>query len=262
MMDLPAGIKELIGDEEYHIDEIGLSDSQVIIFQDKILKIQEIGEESDNEYNMMQWLQGRIKVPKILRFEEQDGKNYLLMTKVPGEMLCEDRYLQNSEELAGILADGLLQLWKVDVSKCPYCNNLDNKLKMVKYNVDNNLVDLDNVEADTFGENGFQNPENLLEGLIQNRPEEELVLSHGDYCLPNVFVNDGEISGFIDLGRAGVADKWQDIALGYRSLQHNLSGRFGGKVYDDVDAEILFEKLGVEPDWDKIRYYILLDELF
>ena len=28
------------------------------------------------------------------------------------------------------------------------------------------------------------------------------------------------------------------------------------------EISILLDKLGFEPDWDKLRYYILLDELF
>ena len=64
------------------------------------------------------------------------------------------------------------------------------------------------------------------------------------------------------MSRCGIADKWQDIALCYRSLLHNFSGKYGGKVYEGFSPELLFEKLGIEPDWEKIRYYILLDELF
>lgn len=29
---------------------------------------------------------------------------------------------------------------------------------------------------------------------IQNKPKEELVLSHGDLCHPNIFINGGKIS--------------------------------------------------------------------
>ncbi|MGN0355627.1 MAG: phosphotransferase [Muricoprocola sp.] len=32
-------------------------------------------------------------------------------------------------------------------------------------------------------------------------------MSHGDFCLPNVFFKDGRVEGFIDLGDTGVGDK-------------------------------------------------------
>ena len=40
-----------------------------------------------------------------------------------------------------------------------------------------------------------------------------------------------------------------------RSLEYN-TGKNEGYV------NLLFEELGMAPDWDKIRYYVLLDELF
>lgn len=239
-----------------------MSDSSVIIFTDKILKIQTISKESEHEYQIMEWLQNKLPVPKILAYEKDERKNYLLMTKVPGEMSCADRYMKNPEQLVKLLAEGLKMLWKVDISNCTYKYGLDEKLQMAKYNVQNNLVDMDNVEPETFGKNGFESPEHLLKWLMTNRPEEELVFSHGDFCLPNIFLSDEKISGYIDLGKAGIADKWQDIALCYRSLLHNYDGKYASKQYQGFRAEALFEKLGIIPEWDKIRYYILLDELF
>ena len=88
------------------------------------------------------------------------------------------------------------------------------------------------------------------------------MLSHGDFCLPNIFLKDGKVSGFIDCGDTAIGYKWKDIALCYRSLKHNFDGTFGGKVYPDFNPDLLFDALGIEPDWDKIRYCILLDELF
>lgn len=76
-----------------------------------------------------------------------------------------------------------------------------------------------------------------------------------------MFAENGQITGYIDLGKAGVADRWQDIALCYRSLKQNFGGKFGAKNRD-FSPDALFEKLGVEKDPEKLRYYILLDELF
>ena len=101
-----------------------------------------------------------------------------------------------------------------------------------------------------------------MDWLEENRPVCEPVFSHGDFCLPNVLLQDGQVAGFIDLGDAGVGDRWRDIALCYRSLKHNFDGTFGGKVYEDFNPDMLFEKLGLEPNQEKLRYYILLDELF
>ena len=92
--------------------------------------------------------------------------------------------------------------------------------------------------------------------LPAKRPSrEDLVFTHGDYCLPNVILKDGKVRGFIDWGRAGVADRYQDIALGVRSLRHNH--------YPEDLVTVFLEAYGItDPDWGKIEYFILLDEFF
>ena len=76
--------------------------------------------------------------------------------------------------------------------------------------------------------------------------------SHGDIGA-NFFIADNEIY-FYDLARCGIADKWIDIAFYFRDIRD---------YYPDSDYErIFFEMLGIEPDYKKINYYILLDEMF
>jgi kanamycin kinase/aminoglycoside 3'-phosphotransferase-3 len=184
------------------------------------------------------------------------------MSKIEGEMSCDTYYLENPQILVNALADGLKTLWKVDICDCPRVRDLDVVLAEARIQVENGLVDMENAQEGTFGENGFQSPTALLKWMEENQPTWEPVFSHGDYCLPNVFLKNGQINGFIDLDRSGICDKWNDIALCYRSLKYNFDGTYGGKIYEDFDPDRLFEKLGIKPDWDKINYYILLDELF
>jgi kanamycin kinase len=47
------------------------------------------------------------------------------------------------------------------------------------------------------------------------------VLVHGDYCLPNVLVEDGNLSALVDVGRAGLANPETDLAAGVWTLQYN-----------------------------------------
>ena len=258
----PEKIERLLKGEQYTLDQVGMSRAEVIMLSDKVLKVQEADEEAESEYLMMEWLRGRLPVPEVLCREKQDEKSWLLMSRAEGKMSCSEEYLSDPERLVNVLAKGLKMLWSVDISGCPCRFDLDKKLEMAAYNVEHGLVDVDNVEPTTFGEGGFRDPAHLLRWLKENRPGEEYVLVHGDYCLPNIFAKGDEVSAFIDLGKTGIADKWQDIALCYRSLIHNFDGSYGGPVREGFDASILFEKLGIEPDWEKIRYYLLMDELF
>ena len=186
------------------------------------------------------------------------------MTKVEGKMLCDMDYLQNPELVIDIAAKGLKKLWETDVSDCPCSvSRLSNRLKAAEYNVAHDLVDIENTEPETFVKGGFKNPAELLDWLKNNRPPEDIVLTHGDYCLPNIFAKGDRISGFIDLGKAGPADRWQDIAIAVRSLDHNFDGRyFNGKPIFDFKPQMLLDALGVEMNAKKYRYYYLLDELF
>lgn len=264
-MFLPEKIRKLIVDDKYEIDNIGMSKASVLTYGNKILKVQDNNEEAENEYNMFQYLQGKLPVPLIYAHEISDGKSYLLMNKCVGEMACFHEYMNKPDVLCKLLANGLKGLWSIDISDCPSDQRLSCKLAKAAYNVENGLVDLDNVEPDTFSEKGFKNPAALLQWLYENKPEEELVLSHGDYCLPNIFGIDDKVTGYIDLGKTGIADKWCDIALCYRSLSHNYSGKYGkhtNNTYPDFDELLLFRELDINPNWEKIRYYILLDELF
>lgn len=262
--DIPNDIQKIVGTKPYELNDVGMSDSEVRIYDEYVLKIQPRSHETDNEYAMTKWIGKQIRIPEIFVYSVINDIAYTLMSKVDGQMLCEDSYLQHPEKLIKIAADGLKQLWQIDIKGCPYnTSRLSERLKAAEYNVRNGLVDVEDAEPETFGPNGFANPEELLKWLQNNRPEEDIVLSHGDYCLPNIFVKENEIKGFIDLGKMGPADRWQDIAIAIRSLQHNFDGTYtDGKKLLDFEPQMLLKELGVEFDSHKYRYYILLDELF
>lgn len=261
---IPDSITKIVGNQEYLQNNVGMSASEVLIFPEHVLKIQRHSSETDNEKEIVNWLDGRIAVPQIPAYEVLNGTAYTLMSKVPGRMLCDEEYLANPRKLIKLVAEGLKMLWRVDVSTCPCrVSRLEERLKEARWNVENEMVDLDNVEPETFGPNGFSNPEELLVWLEQNRPTEDIVLTHGDFCLPNIFAEGDKISGFIDLGKMGPADRWQDIAIALRSLEHNFSGRYNNdRVYFAFEPRMLLDELGIEMDERKNRYYMLLDELF
>lgn len=215
------------------------------------LKIEQKQGELEVEYNNMLWLQGKLPVPEIIEWVHEGDFNYLLVTGLQGRMLCDDFYLKNPELAVSLLAKGINMMRSLDISECSIYNGTDKKLKDAEKNIGMGIVDMDDWEEN----NRFSSPEELLNHLKRNIPKtEEIVFTHGDYCLPNIFADDNGITGFIDLGRAGVADLWQDVALCIRSLWHN----FKTDKYDGL----LLEEIGIPPNQEKLDYYILLDELF
>ena len=261
---LPEAIQRIVGTEKYTVDIIGESTSEVRVYANYVLKIQPHNPETDNEYQFVRWLNRRLPVPSIPAYEIHNGFSYTLMTKAEGKMLCDMDFLQTPELVINLAAQGLKMLWETDANDCPCSvSRLTNRLKAAEYNVAHGLVNIENTEPETFGKGGFKNPGELLDWLKNNRPPEDIVLTHGDYCLPNIFAKGDRISGFIDLGKAGPADRWQDIAIAIRSLDHNFDGRyFDGKPIFDFKPQMFLDALGVEMNEEKYRYYYLLDELF
>ena len=260
-MRIPENIRSHIAQKTGQTDNIGLSGSSVTVYDDCVLKCEKLNPWILEGIAAMGWSEGKIPVPKILCHEVEDGISYLLMEKMEGVMSCDESLLEQPEVLTRALADGIRLLWQTDTSGCPRNRTLPCLLEEARYNIDNGRVDLDNVDPETFGENGFRDPDDLLNWLVNHPIPSEPVLSHGDYCLPNIFVKNGHFRGFIDVGDLGIGEKWRDIALCYRSLRDNWGGAYGGKVYD-FDPKLFFEALEIEPDWEKIRYHLLLDELF
>jgi kanamycin kinase/aminoglycoside 3'-phosphotransferase-3 len=260
---LPTNISRRISGLTWSFDKVGKSGSTILLFDEMVLKIEKISRSSENDIKLLVWLDGKLPVPKIFETETQDGYSFLLMSRLPGEMACSDNSLQSIEATVRALANGLKMLWQIDISDCPCLNVVSDKMSQAKHNIENNHVNTDDFEPETFGLGEFKDIPDLYEYLDRNRPKEDCVFSHGDFCLPNVFVFGCDIAGFLDWGNGGIADRWQDIALCIRSLRHNYveCAGYGESEYQRYKA-LLYRELDIEPDEEKIRYYILLDELF
>jgi aminoglycoside phosphotransferase len=88
-------------------------------------------------------------------------------------------------------------------------------------------------------------------------PSEPTVVTHGDYCLPNVFVDPRTLrfTGVLDLSRLGLGDPYVDVAVMTQSLSGDLNPQYGGPT-----AAIEFTTIyGADPNDERIPHYIALD---
>ena len=258
--DLPADLRDILKHSSWEMNTIGYSTTETYLIKgvDKgknaYLKIisPSSGSSLFPEKRILEWLQGKLSVPQIYYFREVEGKEYLLISEIKGLNAADDFFISNPAKMVPLVAKGLRLIHGVDILNCPFDQKLDAKIKESKRRVENGLVDEDDFELTFRGKTAQE----LLQKAVEMRPgNEDLVFTHGDYCLPNIIIDGDEVSGFIDLGRAGIADRYQDLALMARSLKHDL----GSPKWVDV----FFKEYGIESrDFSKIDYYILLDELF
>jgi aminoglycoside phosphotransferase len=252
-MSLPIELENLLEGMECIVDDEGQSRAQVKKYYDMnkayYLKIEQVNSEVEREIGMYQWIKGRLPVPAILYQAIIDDISYLLMEKAEGEMLEGAQFENNPVLLVRLAAKGIMRLQSVGISECIYNSTIGYKLLKAREFIDCGVAA--RIDESIYTE-GMSTVEDVYRYLVEHKPEEELVFTHGDYCFNNYFTDGEDITGYIDMGRGGVGDKYQDIALCVRELSE----------YDSKYIDLLFELLGIEPDYEKIKYYILLDELF
>ena len=252
----PEKIAERIGNASYYAEDIGRSDSSVLIFSDFVLKIEKTSELSDNEHEMLLWMEGKLPAPRVMAFDRKNGINYLLMTKQDGKMACDCDL--SEEEVSRLLAKGLKMLWRTDISSCPNCRTIQTQLDEAKKKIKEGVL-----ESTVPQHKEFSDFETLWNYLSQHAPQDDFVFSHGDYCLPNIFLSNGGVCGFIDLGRAGISDRYEDIYMCLWSMRYNFVTLGNMKESHFADCEtIFFEELGIEKDLEKLRFFELLDEFW
>jgi len=252
---MPESIRAHIDGLSCTVDDMGLSGSTVVLFEDAVLKIEPHSAKVDGAVEMMHWLADRLPLPQVIEYAVENGLSYLLMTRIPGEMCCSPYYMEHSDEMVGLMAEGLKRLWAIDIADCPRERTLQGDLNAALQRIRNGRLN-----PDELSECGFETAEDMALWLESHPMEYDPVLSHGDYCLPNLLLQDGQISGYIDIGGIGIADRYSDIVDCWNSLKNNFGGVFGGPVYPDFDPDILFEKLGITIDPEKFRYCRLIEK--
>ena len=239
------------------IDDEGMSAAEVLKchLENEIVYIKSI----DNKYSkttysvhrekeVMQWLSGKLNVPRVIEFGVENNREFVVMSELKGAHI--DDFESTPEVYVSHLAKAIQLLHTIEISNCPFDSSVDVRLKELAWLIQNNLASLDDWGDATNLK--FSNPNKFYQWLCNNKPAEEFVFSHGDITA-NFFVN-GQDLHFYDLGRAGIADRWYDIAFCINSIRKS----FGDKKYEDM----FFDMLKIQPNYEKIDYFILLDAMF
>ena len=173
----------------------------------------------------------------VIFYETIDNKDYLITERIPGEDCTH--YFAEPERLCDTIAVNLRMLHNQPFADCPvkdritdYVNSVFNGHAIGKYEYDlfKGLWEFPSVLSAWEAAN---------EGI---KILESNVLMHGDYCLPNIILNNWKLSGFIDLIKAGVGDRHIDVLWGIWTLKYNLGTAKYTERFIDAYGRNLIDK--------------------
>ncbi len=148
-----------------------------------------------------------------------DENDWLLTAAVKGEDCVHEMYLSDPKRLCDTLAVALRELHETKHSDCPVKDRVTEYLTLAEGNYETGNYDKSHF-PDSFGYRSAEEAYKVLqEGKSALKNE---VLIHGDYCLPNIMLDDWRLSGFIDVGNGGVGDRHIDLFWGTWTLWFNL----------------------------------------
>lgn len=173
----------------------------------------------------------------------QTGECDLLLTsRVVGEDCTHERYKSEPKRLCDLLAERLRFLHEQDFSDCPVKDRVGEYIARAE----KNYID-DNYNKEHFPDSfGYSSGEAAMRALDDGKHLlKNEVLLHGDYCMPNIMLDDWRFSGFIDVDSGGVGDRHIDLFWGVWSLEFNLgTSEFASRFLDaygrdKVDTSLL-----------------------
>jgi aminoglycoside 3'-phosphotransferase-1 len=211
-----------------------------------------IADDIADEMVRLRWLGRYVPVPAVVQFTRNDEEAWLLMTAVPGKTVYQilEAYPERRTAVVDAIAGFLRRIHAIPTSECPFTSGHAYRLARARARIDAHLVDEDDFDDEREGWT-VEQVWDAMQALLPLTPDS--VVTHGDFSLDNLLLLDGEVLGCIDVGRVGIADRYQDLAIAWNCL-----AEFGVSL-----QERFLERYGVlKPDRDKLHFHLMLDELF
>ncbi len=202
------------------------------------------------EAERMTWASPYLPVPAVVGLEEVGSTTVLVTEALPGRDATQPVWRTDLRALVRALGSGLRTFHDaVGEEWCPFRFDLSRALAHVETRVRTDDID----PAGFHDQHAHLTPAEALAELEALAPDsEDLVVCHGDFCPPNMLLEDWRVTGFVDLGELGAADRWWDIAVGAWSVGWNFGEEF---------EPLFYESYGIAPDPERIRFFRLLYDL-
>ncbi len=205
------------------------------------------------------WLLAQgFPAPTVVDLDCGDGVCWLVTEALPGRPASDPWPADRRSGVIDAFADLARSLHALAPGDCPFDRRLATTVPAARAAAETGAVDLGDLDAERAGWTAAE----LVRALDAGIPSsEDIAVCHGDLCLPNVLLDDAgtAVTGIIDLGRLGRADRHSDLALAARSIAaEELNPQFGPAY-----AARFLSRYG-EPAADpaKLDFYRLLDEFF
>lgn len=155
---------------------------------------------------------------EVLSYRRSDH-DWLLTRRIAGEDCTHQEYLADPKRLCDTLAEHLQMLHSLEHIHCPIPDHTARYLATATENHKTGHYDT-SLFPDNWGYRSAGEAWSVVERYGSCLCTDTLL--HGDYCLPNIILEDWQFRGFIDLGNGGVGDRHVDIFWGIWTLFFNL----------------------------------------
>ena len=162
--------------------------------------------------------------------------DYMLSERAEGKDLTHSEYLSDPKRLAVTMAELLRALHSRDAEDCPVIRTPE-YLRTVEENYKKEIFDLS-----LFGDkSSFGSAEDAYRFVAENSSVlRSDTLIHGDFCLPNILLENWRFGKFIDVGNGGIADRHIDLFWGAWTLKYNLgTDAFRDLFFDAYGRELI-----------------------
>ncbi|GAA2432289.1 APH(3'') family aminoglycoside O-phosphotransferase [Streptomyces macrosporus] len=213
------------------------------------------------ERDRVAWLSGQgVPGPRVLDWYSGDAGACLVTSAVFG--VPADQVPAADLRVAWErIADAVRRLHEVPVSECPFRRGLDAMVAVARDVVARDAVNPEFLPVEQQHTPAAELLARLTPQVPRRREQEvaDTVVCHGDLCLPNIILDPRtlDVSGFIDLGRLGLADRYADLALLFANARETWLDEERARAADVAFAE----RYGIALDHDRLRFYLHLDPL-
>jgi kanamycin kinase len=151
---------------------------------------------------------------KVLDYFSDESGDYLMTEALGGEDGIAEHHLADPQRLAACFGEYLQMIHRLPVHDCPFPGRTAEMIAESEANIRRKYVDKSILLEDiSRAEQDFNH--------LKHCGKDDVVI-HGDYCLPNIIMQNFRLSGFVDLGTGGVGDRHYDLFWGIWTLQYNL----------------------------------------